>query len=129
MLVTFVAVVAFAGGVVYYLTARGWQMKRDMPHFQAGREIDLRDFLSMGPLEAGTIRALGALFLVAMGAEFWLGRYAMLLSDHGNLMVGVDYVQQNLGLPLQTAKALFAVLAAVLVLLRRPKLALGARRS
>ena len=125
MLVTFIAVVAFAGGVVYYLTARGWQMKRDMPHFQAGHEIDLRDFLSMGPLEAGTIRALGALFLVAMGAEFWLGRYDMLLSDHGNLMVGVDYVQQNLGLPLQTAKALFAVLAAALVLLRRPKLALG----
>lgn len=125
MLVTFIAVVAFAGGVLYYLTARGWQMKRDMPHFQVGREIDLRDFLSMGPLEAGTIRALGALFLVAMAAEFWLGRYAMLLTDHGNLMVGVDYVQQNLGLPLQTAKALFAILAAILVLLRRPKLALG----
>jgi hypothetical protein len=125
MLVTFVAVVFFAGGVLYYVTARGWQMKRDMPHFQVGHEIDLRDFLSMGPLEAGTVRTLGALFLVAVAAEFWLGRYAMLLSDHGNLMVGVDYVQQNLGLPLQTAKTGFAILAAALILLRRPKLALA----
>ena len=100
-------------------------MKRDMPHFQIGHEIDLRDFFSMGPLEAGTIRALAALFLVALAAQFWLGRYDMLLSDHGNLMVGIDYVQQNLGLPLQTAKAGFAVLAALLVLLKRPKLALA----
>jgi len=125
MLVTFVAVVAFAGGALYYLTARGWQLRRDMPHFAVGHEIDLRDLLSMGPLEAGTLKALAALFLVALSAEFWLGRYEMLLSDHGNLMVGVDYVQQNLGLPLQTAKAGFAILAALLVLLKRPKLALA----
>jgi hypothetical protein len=125
MLVTFVAVVAFAGGVLYYLTARGWQLRRDMPHFSIGHEIDLRDVFSMGPLEAGTLKALGALFLVALAAQFWLGRYGMLLSDHGNLMVGVDYVQQNLGLPLQTAKAGFAILAAILVLLKRPKLALA----
>src|SRR5665213_1253247 len=125
MLVTFVAVVAFAAGVLYYVTARGWQLKRDMPHFDVGRQIDLRDVLRMGTLEAGTLRALGAVFLVALAAEFWLGRYEMLLSDHGNLMVGVDYVQQNLGLPLQTAKAGFAVLAALLVLLKRPKLALA----
>ena len=111
--------------MLYYLTARGWQLKRDMPHFEIGHEIDLRDVLSMGPLEAGTLRALGAVFLVALAAEFWLGRYEMLLSDHGNLMVGVDYVQQNLGLPLQTAKAGFAILAAMLILLRRPKLALA----
>jgi len=125
MLVTFVAVVAVAGAVVYYLSARGWQMRRNMPRFEMGHEIDLRDFFSMGPLEAGTIKALAAVFLVALAAQFWLGRYGMLLSDHGNLMVGVDYVQQNLGLPLQTAKAGFAVLAALLVLLKRPKLALA----
>ncbi len=125
MLVTFAAVVLFAAGVLYYVTARGWQLKRDMPHFDVGRQIDLRDVLRMGTLEAGTLRALGAVFLVALAAEFWLGRYEMLLSDHGNLMVGVDYVQQNLGLPLQTAKAGLAVLAALLVLAKRPKLALA----
>jgi hypothetical protein len=125
MLVTFIAVLAFAGGVVYYLTARGWQLRRDMPHFEPGAQLDLRDLFSVGPLEAGTVKALAALFLAALAAQFWLGRYGMLLSDHGNLMVGVDYVQQNLGLPLQTAKAGFALLAAVLVLLRRPKFALA----
>ena len=125
MLVTFLATVAFAAGVLYYVTARGWQLRRDLPHFEPGHEIDLRDFFRMGSFEAGTLRALAALFLFAMAGEFWLGRYAMLLSDHGNLMVGVDYVQQNLGLPLQTAKAGFAILAALLVLLKRPKFAVA----
>src|SRR4029077_12244754 len=58
-------------------------------------------------------------------ANFWLGRYDLLYSDHGNLLVGIDYLQQHLGLPLQNLKAGAAVLAAVLVLLRRRKLALA----
>ena len=125
MLVTALATVAFATGVLYYVTARGWQLRRDLPHFEPGHQIDLRDFFTVGSFEAGTLRALAALFLFSMAAQFWLGRYAMLLSDHGNLMVGVDYVQQNLGLPLQTAKAGFAILAAFLVLLKRPKFAVA----
>jgi len=48
-----------------------------------------------------------------------------LLSDHGNLMVGIDYLQQNLGLPLQTIKAGAAVLAAILVIAGRRKLAIA----
>ena len=48
MLVTFVAVVAFAAGLVYYVTARGWQLKRDMPHFEIGQQIDLRDVRPYG---------------------------------------------------------------------------------
>ena len=59
-----------------------------------------------------------------LAADFWLGRYDLLLSDHGQLMVGIDYVQQNFGLPLQTAKAGAAILAALLVLGGRRKLAM-----
>ena len=48
-----------------------------------------------------------------------------MLSDHGNLMVGIDYLQQNLGLPLQTIKAAAAILAAILVIAGRRKLAIA----
>ena len=119
MLLSFIATVAFFGGLAYYVAARGWQLRRDMPGFVLGQEMDLRDLRQLGRLETGLLKGLGALFLVALGAQFWLGRYELLLSDHGNLMVGIDYVQQNLGLPLQTLKAGAAVLAAILVLAGR----------
>ena len=66
-----------------------------------------------------------ALFLVGLAAYFWLGRYELLYTDHGELMIGIDYVQQHIGLPLQTAKAVAALLAAVLVLAGQRKLALA----
>ena len=125
MLLNWLAVVAFCGGLAYYLAARGWQLRRDMPGYVFGQEMDLRDLRRLGRLETGLLKGLGALFLVALAAEFWLGRYDLLLSDHGNLMVGIDYVQQNFGLPLQTLKAAAALLAAVLVLAGRRKIALA----
>src|SRR6266700_1725375 len=125
MLLTWVAAVAFCGGLAYYLAARGWQLRRDMPGFVLGQEMDLRDLRQLGRLETGLLKGLGALFLVALAAQFWLGRYELLLSDHGNLMVGIDYVQQNFGLPLQTLKAVAALVAAVLVLAGRRKIALA----
>jgi uncharacterized membrane protein (UPF0182 family) len=110
---------------VYYVAARGWQLKRDMPGYVFGQELDLRDLGRLGRLETGLLKGLAALFLVALAAQFWLGRYELMLSDHGNLMVGIDYLQQNLGLPLQTIKAGAAVLAAILVIAGRRKLAIA----
>jgi uncharacterized membrane protein (UPF0182 family) len=66
-----------------------------------------------------------ALFLAGLAVYFWLGRYELLYTDHGELMTGVDYVQQHLGLPLQTAKAVAALLAGALVLAGQRKLALA----
>jgi uncharacterized protein len=125
MLLNFLATCAFAGALVYYVAARGWQLRRDVPGFKMGQEIDLGDLRRLGRLESGLFKGLAALFLVSLAAKFWLGRYELLLSDHGNLMVGIDYVQQNLGLPLQIAKAVAALLAGLFVLLGRNKLAIA----
>ena len=96
MLLSWVAATAFVAGLVYYVAARGWQLKRDMPGYVFGQELDLRDLGRLGRLETGLLKGLAALFLVALAAQFWLGRYELMLSDHGNLMVGIDYLQQNL---------------------------------
>jgi len=124
MLINFLAACALGGALAYYLAARGWQIRREFPRFGSASEIDLRELRSLGKLESGLLKGLTAIFLVMIAADFWLGRYDLLLSDHGQLMVGIDYVQQNLGLPLQTAKAGFAILAAVLVLAGRRKFAM-----
>ena len=70
-------------------------------------------------------KALLVIFLVALAAEFWLGRFDYLFSDHGNLMSGVDYVQQNIELPMQAVKAFAALLAAALVIAGRRSLAIA----
>jgi len=125
MMINFVAACALGGALAYYGAARGWQIRREFPSFGTRTEIDLRDLRALGKLESGMLKGLTAAFLTMLAVDFWLGRYDMLLSDHGQLMVGIDYVQQNLGLPLQAAKAGFAVLAAALVIAGRRKLAIG----
>jgi uncharacterized membrane protein (UPF0182 family) len=123
MLIDFAAAFTLAGALAYYLAARGWQIRREMPGFGRRSEIDLSDLRHLGKLESGVLKGLTAAFLLMLAAIFWLGRYDMLLTDHGQLLVGIDYVQQHVGLPLQVAKAGAAILAALLVLAGRRKLA------
>jgi uncharacterized protein len=125
MLVDFGAVCMLGGALAYYLAARGWQITKKFPGAGARAELDFNEFRSLGTLESGLFKGLMALFLVALAAYFWLGRYDMLVSDHGDLIVGLDYVQQHIGLPLQVAKSAAALLAAVLVIAGRRKLALA----
>ncbi|HEY1755724.1 MAG TPA: UPF0182 family protein [Bryobacteraceae bacterium] len=124
-LVGFVETLAIAGALAYYLTARGWQIRREFPGLVTAGRIDLDSLKELGRLETGMLQALMAGFLVALAVNFWLDRYSMLYSDHGNLLVGIDYIQQNIGLPLQYAKAAAAILAAVLVLARKRRWALA----
>jgi uncharacterized membrane protein (UPF0182 family) len=87
-------------------------------------ELRWDQFKALGKLETWVLHVFLAGFLLALAASFWLDRYELLYSDHGNLLVGIDWVEQHIGLPLQTAKAGAAVLAAALVLARRRKIAL-----
>ncbi|MEO8099353.1 MAG: UPF0182 family protein [Acidobacteriota bacterium] len=119
----FLAVGAAAAAAVYYVTARAWQLRLRFPELWAQGHLEWDDIKRLGRLESGFLKSLLAIFLIGLATSFWLGRYSMLYSNHGELMVGIDYVQQNVGLPLQTAKAAAALLAAVLILFGRRKLA------
>jgi uncharacterized membrane protein (UPF0182 family) len=124
-LIGFVELCAAAGGIVYYLTARAWQLKIKFPGMWSSAQIDWDDLRRLGRLETGLLKVMLALFLAGLAIYFWLGRYDLLYTDHGELMVGIDYVQQHVGLPLQSAKAIAAVLAAALVLIGRRRLAIA----
>jgi uncharacterized membrane protein (UPF0182 family) len=124
-LASFFAVCAAAAAVVYYVTARLWQLRMRFPELWRQGQVEWDDVKRLGRLETGIFKAMIALFLLGLAVTFWLGRYSLLYSNHGELMVGIDYVQQNVGLPLQTAKAIAAVLAAILVLIGQRKLAMA----
>ena len=121
----FLEVCAAAGAVVYYVTARVWQVKIRFPDLWASGQLNWDDLRRLGRLEGGIFRVLLAVFLAGLAAYFWLGRYELLYTDHGELMTGIDYVQQHIGLPLQTAKTIAALLAAALVLFGQRRLALA----
>ena len=65
-----------------------------------------------GALNSNFLRGLGAVFLLSMAARFFLARYSLLLEEHGSFMVGIDYVDQNIVLPLQWVEIAGCVMSA-----------------
>ncbi len=117
--------ISIAAMLLYWIAARGWQLKRDMPGDM--REIsinfDVRALHLAGALESFFLRAIIVLSLVGLGANFLLHRYDLLLGEHG-FMSGMDYVDQNVTLPLTWLLAATCLLAAIAVSIRRPRYAL-----
>jgi uncharacterized protein len=96
----FVLVLAVAAGVVYWLTARGWQLRDRIAEFQNGDHFDIGILGLRGAMNSGFLRGVAVVFLLSFAFRFFLGRYEMVLTDH-SFMVGVDYVDQQFTLPLQ----------------------------
>jgi uncharacterized membrane protein (UPF0182 family) len=108
--------IVFFAALIYWLTARGWQMRGSVGDWKNVQEINLREFRLAGALEGKFLRGMGAVFLLALAVRFFLGRYSMLLEEHGSFMVGVDYVDQNIALPLQWVMIASCVVSAVALL-------------
>jgi len=118
-----VLVVTLAACVTYWLTARGWQLRDRIAEMVERREqLDISTLRLQGALESRFLRGVGAVILLAFAFHYFLGRYAMVWNDHG-FMVGVDYVDQKIALPLQWLMILACVMAAVFVMAGRWKLA------
>jgi uncharacterized membrane protein (UPF0182 family) len=113
----FLEVCAAAGAIVYYVTARVWQVQTRFPDLWASGQMNWDDLRRLGRLEGGIFKVLLALFLAGLSAYFWLGRYELLYTDHGELMTGIDYVQQHIGSLADRER--IAALAAALVLFGR----------
>jgi len=122
MLRGFVLLLAIASGIVYWLTARGWQLRDRIAVLQEQGQFDVRMFNLKGALQSRFIRGTAATVLLALAARFFLGRYEMVWNDHG-FMVGVDYVDKMFTLPLQWLVIFGCLVAAGLVTMGRWKLA------
>ena len=72
-----------------------------------------------GGLESRFLRGAAVVLLLAFALKFYLGRYEMVYNEHGTFLVGIDYVDQNIGLPLQWL-VIFACIAAAGVRLDGP---------
>jgi uncharacterized protein len=103
--------------IVFYVPARLWQMSSEFERMRSGREISVSFFLP-GDLESWMLRGLLAFVLTIMAIRAYLGRYSFLQEEH-RFLVGVDYLNHNIGIPLQWVLVAALLLAAVLVLMRK----------
>lgn len=110
----FFLALTIACALLYWLTARGWQLRYRLPELSRGGEIDPRIFRLEGGLESTFLRGAAALFLVALAFRFFLGRYEMVWNEHG-FMTGVDYVDEKIALPLQWLLIAACIAAAGLI--------------
>ena len=104
--------------LVYWIAARGWQLRFKLPEMGDLRQIDPSFFRLEGGLESRFLRGALVVFLLALALRFFLARYQMVYDDHG-FMVGIDYVDLNFALPLQWLAIMACLAAAALVWLRR----------
>ena len=66
-----------------------------------------------------------ALLLLGMAAKVYFDRFGLLLDDHGQYLVGVDWLGDHVLLPLMWAVAIALLLGAVLVMSKRLKFAVA----
>ena len=102
----------------YWAAARGWQLRARLAK-GLSRELDPNLFHLEGGLESRFLRGAAVILLVALALRYFLARYEMVYNEHGTFLVGIDYVDRNIGLPLQWLVIVAAVAAAALVWLGR----------
>ena len=112
------------GGVLYWLAARGWQIYSTVGDWSRVQEINLSELRLAGAMQSMFLRGLGCVFLLALAVRFFLGRYGMLLDQHGSFMVGIDYTDQNVTLPLQWVLIASCVISAAALLAGKWKVSL-----
>ena len=109
--------------LLYWVTARAWQLRFHMPDF-AGGQIDLSFFRLQGGLESRFIRIAAGVFLIALACRYYLSRWEMVWNQH-RFMVGVDYTDAHFVLPLYWVMIGALTIGAVLVFLRKWAIAGG----
>jgi uncharacterized protein len=123
-LLRFLLVLSGAATLLYWVAMRGWSIMRGDPQWSTnGVSIDFNVLNLRSVLQAPFVRSMGAIFLVALAARFFLDRYELLFDDHASL-VGVDWVADHLTLPLLALNSIAALAGAVGLLIGRPKIVL-----
>ncbi len=120
----FVLASSVAAALVFWISARYAGIRRGIEEMRVRDTFDPRELgLDLG-LESLFLRCAAALFLLSLAVNFFLSRYDLLFSDH-RFMVGVDWTDEVLRLPLRWIAAAASVAAAAAIFSRRVKTAVA----
>jgi uncharacterized membrane protein (UPF0182 family) len=87
-------------GLVYLAAFLFWSVKERTPYLLERGSIELDQLDLEHLVHSAFLRIVAVLFLAAFAAGRFLDRYDLLTADHG-FMVGIDYVDENIRLPLR----------------------------
>ncbi len=119
MLRSYVVALAILSILIYWVAARFWQLRYRFSEFRDMQEFDPAILKLEGGLESRFLRGAAVVFILALAFRFFLARYEMVYNEHGEFMVGIDYVNQVFGIPLLWAVIAACLAAAVLVWMGR----------
>jgi len=124
MLLAYVQGILVVGFIVYWVASRFDHLRDRISRMQTQEGIDLRG-LNLGEALSGpSIRFAVALFFLLLAGRAYLSRYDVLFEDHG-FLVGADYVDVNIVLPMIWGLVGACVIGAALVMARKIGLAVG----
>ncbi len=122
----FVFVLAILCALVFWATARGWQLAERFRYGtlhegpQRTLTLDAGTLLLPGATRAGFVRVISVIFLLGFAAWIYLGNYELLLNSHA-FMTGADFVDEKVTLPLRWLLIVVTLGALPLVWMRRYK--------
>ncbi len=126
LLVRFVFATTVLSALVFWASGRGWQIFEKVKQFRAsGGSVDEFDpgpspLILRGATQTGFARVLASIGLVALAGWFFLQRYTLLVNQHA-FMTGMDFLDENVTLPLRWLVIVAALVAIPLVMTSRWK--------
>jgi uncharacterized membrane protein (UPF0182 family) len=107
---------AFALAVVclllYWIAGRAWQLRSRLDALRNSHDLDISVFALEGARESKYLRTAGVLVLLIWAADAFFDRFQMVYNEHGSFLVGLDWLDQNVKLPLQWLVILSLIAAA-----------------
>jgi uncharacterized membrane protein (UPF0182 family) len=128
-LLGFVFVLAILSAVLFWVTARGWQLVERFRYGQLldarTRNISLGSYLRLpGATRTPFVRVIAVILLLGFAGWVYLGNYELLFNSHA-FMTGADFVDEKITLPLRWLLIISAFAAVPLIWMSRFKQAIG----
>src|SRR5262249_53357207 len=125
-LLTFLFLLAILSIVVFWATARAWQVADRFRRWRrsggSAENFDLEPNLLMlpGATGGGFFRVIAVVLLLGFAGWIFLGNFELLLNSHA-FMVGADYVDEKIVLPLRWLLIVAVLVGIPLLWIRRYK--------
>jgi uncharacterized membrane protein (UPF0182 family) len=99
MLLRYVQGILVVGFVVYWVASRFESLRDGFSRMQVEEGVDLRSLNLGDSLRGPAVRIAAGLFFLLLAGRAYLSRFDVLFEDHG-FLVGADYVDVNIVLPM-----------------------------
>ena len=116
--------IALLTALLYWIPSRLWRLRHSFALGEQGLQFSIEDLALGEALRSRFLRGAAAMFLAGWAVGSYFDRYEYLFDEH-SFMTGIDYVGQNILLPLNWLHVIACLLAAVFVFAGRMKLALA----